>query len=120
MVRVMTMPSLAAAEAEWAYQAQMSKMAGPAPPTSLYVVTKPYRFLLVEAASLDQAVGLWRRHFDLGECVRPDSVFAVPAITGRPRALSWFEDVPELTWDRVCEHLEDDETGDRPSSPRRP
>ena len=42
--------------------------------------------LLVEAASPDQAVALWRRHFECDD-LTPDNVFLVPALTGSPHAL---------------------------------
>ncbi len=95
------MPSLtaAAAEAKAAYQHGLGRK--PVLATSLFFVAhrddadSSYD-LLVEAASAEEAITLWRGYYELGDDARPDSVFTVPALTGASRALSWHGDVREV------------------------
>lgn len=57
--------------------------------------------LFVVAETRDQAIELWRKHYELEAKDKPDRVFEVPVVVkkkiGRaPRALGWHKEIVEL------------------------
>jgi hypothetical protein len=54
--------------------------------------------LMVEATSVEEAIALWREWMAEGVFdddllpSRPDQVFEVPALTGKPQAFGWHSD----------------------------
>lgn len=45
---------------------------------------------LVDAESEEQAVVLWRRYYDNFYSVEPDTIWLLPPMSQKPRAIKWF------------------------------